>query len=195
MANDVYQLIIAGNAEQQFWESVLHFQSGTANSSTPLTVANKLILAFEGAVQDTLLDCMGTDANITGYKSKRVNNTGGPQFLNPTTPAPGTFGSTCSIASVSGVVLSYYTQGTKTRSGRWFLPGMPTAAYDNGVFTNAFHSAVAALISNLTGTITNGGETFNFGVWADKTKTFFAPTLVRQSGHLGTQRRRLLPLM
>lgn len=195
MANDVYQLNIIGNAEGQLWESVIHFQSGVANASNPLNAANHLILAFQGTPQTALADCMGDDTSITGYKAKRVNNTGGPQFLNPTSPVAGNFGGTCSIASASGVILSYYTQGTKTRSGRWFLPALPTAAYDDGVFTPTYKTNVAALITAIAATLSNGGDTFNFGVWAQKTTTFFLPSLVKLSGHLGTQRRRLTPVM
>jgi len=195
MANDVYQLNVIGIAESQLWESVLHFQSGVANATNPLTAANHLITAFSGGPASDLTGCMGDDASITGYKAKRVNNTGGPQALQPITPVPGSFGSDCSVASNNAVILSYYVQGTKTRAGRWFLPALPTAAYDDGTFSTPFKTAVAALITAINASITSGGDTFHWGVWARKTTTFFTPSPVILSGHLGTQRRRLTPVM
>lgn len=195
MANDVYQFNILGLAENQPWESVLHFESNVANSTTPLTVASNLVAAFGASVQTTFRACLADDALITGFKSKRVNNTGGPQLLDPISPVTGSFGDNSHVASISGVVLSYYTQGTKTRTGRWFLPGLPDTAYDDGVFSSPYKAAVAAMISAITGTLTSGGSTFHFGVWAAKTTTFMLPSLVKLSGHLGTQRRRLVPLI
>jgi len=195
MANDVYQLNIVGVAENQFWESVLHFESGVASTSTPLTTAEHLKAAFVTNVQPKLVDCMGDDALITGYKAKRVNNTGGPQLLAPVTPVSGSFGANCSVSSISGVILSYYTQGGHTRSGRWFLPALPNTAYEDGAFTSPFTDNVALLITALTATLTSSGDSFHFGVWAAKTTTFFQPSLTKLSGHLGTQRRRLHPVM
>ncbi len=195
MANDVYQLNIVGNAESQYWESVLHFQSGTANASQPLTVASHLVAAFIASVQTAFRACLGEDANVVGYRARRVNNTGGPQHLHPITPVPGTYGDDCTVSSIGGVILAYYTQGTKTRSGRWFLPALPKTAYDNGVYDALYATNTDALITAINGTITSSGDSFNFGVWARKTKVFFPPTLVMRSAHLGTQRRRLLPVM
>lgn len=195
MANDVYSLSILGLAEKQAWESVLHFESTVANASDPLTKAEHLVDAFNTAVLDALSECMGTDTEITGYKAKRVNNTGGPQYLAPIAAVGGDFGTVCVVGSIGGVILSYYTQGTKTRTGRWFLPGFPSEVYDDGVFAAGFKTKVAALITALTGTLTASGASFHFGVWAAKTTTFYAPSIVKLSGHLGTQRRRLLPLI
>lgn len=195
MANDVYAFNIIGTAEGQLWENVLHFESNVASSSTPLTIAGNLVSAWTASCLTTFKACLGDDALITGYKVRRVNNSGSPQLLNPISPVSGNFGGDCAVASVGGVILSYYTQSSKTRSGRIFMAAFPTSAYDDGTFLAPYPANVAAFITALTGTLTSGGTTFHFGVWAEKTTTFFLPSLVKLSGHLGTQRRRLLPVM
>lgn len=195
MANDVYQLNIVGLAEGQAWESVQHFESNTASDPNPITIAGRLISAFIASNQTALLACMGDDATINGYKAKRINNTGGPQVLRPITPVHGSAANDCTVASISAVILSYYVQGTKTRAGKWFLPALPDGIYDNGVFAAGFITDVGALIADMILPITNGASTFNWGVWSTVHTTFFLPAPAVFSQHLGTQRRRLVPVM
>jgi len=195
MANDVYQIDVLGVVDGQPWAIVLHYESTVANTTNPLLAATHLVTAFRGDVEDDLTTLLADNCTITGYKAKRVNNTGGPQYLNPITPVSGGFGATCDVPSISGVVLSYYVAGGKTRSGRIFLPGLPNTAYITGAFQAGFKSSVDAFIAALNSTITSGGDTFQFGIWAAASTTFHLGSPIALSGHLGTQRRRLLPVM
>lgn len=192
MANDVYQLVIAGNCAGQFWEMTPHFQSNVDTSPNPVGAATNLIDGFIASAQDSLLDCLSTDTNITGYKSKRVNNGGGPTVMKPITPAGGTEATTSATSATAGCIILSYQHLMKFHAGKQFLPGIPEGFLTGNDYTAAYISLVNAYLGNVS-SFSQGGNSFTLGVWSRKFSLFFAPQFQGLSHKPGIQKRRLLP--
>jgi len=192
MANDVLQLVIAGRVAGQFWESVQHYQSNVDTGPNPVGLATNLIAGWRANVEGAFADCLATDADIIGYKAKRVNNGGGPVVMTPIAAFSGSFTGTSATSATAGVVITAYQHLMKWHAGRWFLPALSEDALDGNEFDASYIGVVNAFIAaNVS--FASGGKTFSSGVWSRKFALFFTGAYQGLSQKPGIQKRRLLP--
>ncbi len=193
MANDVYRLIVRGNCDGQFWETVQHYSSNVASASDPVTTAGNLITGFISEVEPQLADMLAVDNEITGYSAKRVNNGGSPTVMRPITPVVGTVAGTSATAAVAYCIVNEYSHLSAFKTGRWFIPGIPeTYLVGNGYAAGGISSSINLINANAT--FTEGGDIFHWGTWSRTYSLFFLPTYVHLSSKVGIQRRRLTPV-
>lgn len=195
---DVYQLAIFGAVANEYVLNVLHFQSSLTSSPTPDLDAAGLITAWQTAAEAAYLACLSQDYTLGGYQAKRINNTGGPTYIQ--TP-PGLVGTIAdnSVVSGAGAVLTapyYQSSGTKPqwRTSRIFIPGIPAT----GVVKNQLQallttplSAFATILNSPLGSM----PTYTYGVWSKVTSQWYDITTLRTSAHIGTLRRRYKPVV
>lgn len=194
MANDVHQLIMVGNSAGEFFETVQHFEASQSMSADPVTASNNLIAGFIANVQGPLLDVMAADTSIVGYKSKRVNNGGGPTVMFPITPVPGNVAGTSATSGTAYVIVNRFSHSGAFKTGRWFIPGVPEANLTGNHFTAGAISDVATMIASLE-SFSSGSIGYTYGTWSPKFTLFFIPTYLALSNKVGIQRRRLLPVL
>jgi len=190
---DVFSLEVHGIAKTQPFVNVLHFEIAgpVTNIMTSLT---NLIAGFQADVEAAYVDCMSDDAQIVGYKARRVTAPGSPAMSLPVTSVLGTVSSEINTAATGPVILGYYTHSGKTRAGRIFLSGTPESFVAGNALTAGAITAVNALITALQGGVSNGGESFSFVIFSKKYSIPIGPFLFEVSGKVGVQRRRLLPV-
>lgn len=194
MANDVIQLVIVGNSGGEFWECVQHWQTSVDSGADPVGEADQLIQGFIDSAMDAMSDIQSVDTFISGFKAKRVNNTGGPTVMRPLVPVPGAVAGE-QINSASGYcIVSRYEHAAAWKSGRFFIPGIPETFIDGNHFTAPAIAAVATFIGAM-GSFSSGGFGFTYGTWSGKFNLFHAPTYIALSSKVGIQRRRLLPVL
>lgn len=193
MANDVMQLIIGGTCAGEFWETVQHYECSAASGADPVGEADALITGFRGAVEGTMLDAMAADVTFFGYKSKRVNNGGGPVVSLAITGAVGQIAGTSATSATAMCIVSRFPHLGKWKTGRWFIPGLP----ESGLTGNSLTAPQIALLADIIAAnvnFSNGGFGFTYGTWSAKFSLFFPPTYIAPSQKIGIQRRRLLPI-
>src|SRR4051812_858316 len=108
MAADVYQLILQGDIGGEFFENVMNFESSVTGSTQPLQMANNLVAGWILAAENDFAACLPNDTLITGYKCKRINNTGGPTYMAPQTPVSGGRPAASLVSSLAPLITNSY---------------------------------------------------------------------------------------
>jgi hypothetical protein len=202
MAADVFALTIVASVANQFVENVLHFQSNMSSSSTPGPDAQVLVAGFQADTEPQWLATLSDDYLLQGYRCKRVNNGGGPTVILPRTGVPGTIGDDSVTSGQGAVLISPYefipTFGSnKWRVGRIFLPAIPQTQIIENELQPAYLTQLNLLCGGLGDSI-GTGPNFIYGVYTrlgTSTVPFYEPATIYPSSHIGTQRRRLRPVL
>lgn len=194
MARDVYQLIALGQTGSEFWEFVQHFESGVTSSTDPATDAEFCISSFMDNLQDPFLTCLPSQCSISGYKCKRVNNSGGPSVMHPITPQLGTRSGNLAVGSVGPCIVSMYNNGARWTAGRLFMPGVIQGDIASNHFSSGLITAAQNFILALVQQYT-AGTTWDFVIWSKKLTLPFSPFSIDLSLKAGIQKRRLLPVI
>lgn len=196
MASHVYQLIPSFNCAGQFAQSVFHYQFDDAGFDTTKAAASALISAFDTAKRTSLRAFLPTDTTLISYRARSIKSVGGFNAYTPISSTnAGTRSGTQSASALNPVVIHYPLVPSQGR-GKWFIPGISETDIEDGRFTNAYVSAIIALLTTFFGdlTLTGGGSPVaNFGWYSASTNSFIRPTLSSLSLNLGTQRRRMKP--
>lgn len=193
MANDVHTLEIYGSLCGQPTLGILHYEAGVASSPSPVVESGHLIAGWQAAMEATYLACLPQNYTLIGYKSRRVNNTGGPHYIATAVAAVGTVAVDASNSALAPCVIFSYTDGVHWHSGRHFMPGIADTWIDNNALTAPAIAAYNTL-NGLWGTpIANSGDTFQFGIWSVKNSAFYQVLAEVVSGKPGIQNRRLRP--
>lgn len=195
MPNDVHQLVAIGQSGGEFWEFVQHWVANVANSGTPADDSLDLISSFQAGAQTEFLACLPSQVNITGYKCKRVNNTGGPTAMLPITPAPGTRSGNLAVGCNGPCIVSSYNNNVRWTTGRWFLPGIIQGDVASNHIASGLVTAVNNFISAFTATFVGGSRSWDFVIWSREFAVPFGPDAVDISLKVGIQKRRLLPVV
>lgn len=196
---DVFQLSIVYTGGGEYMECVQHFLSSNVVSSTPAADALALMAGFVGNVQGTMLNCWYPDVTLIGYRSKRVNNGGGPQVIQP---APsGTIGTATGATALpttrqAAVIANDYYQSAATKpkweEGRMFLGGVPAAFWIDNMWSSIAITAYQALMTALQTTF-GSSPSWSYGTWSKKYSTIYTGGNLELSGRMGHQKRRVLP--
>lgn len=200
---DVHSLQIVGKLCNQAVENVLHFNADVNNEVNPLPTSHHLILAWIAANQAAFLNCLPLNYTLVGYRSRRVNHTGGPHFVS--IAGAGTVGTQAVAASnsaVAPVIIAAYFDNDATphhplgrwNSGRIFMPGIDDSNLDDNQMSAGLAAIYTTFIGLLSTPLANGGNTFDFGVWSPSDDEFYDPVSFTTSLKMGIQGRRLKPV-
>lgn len=195
---DVHRLQIVGVVGNQYVENIQDWQEPTSSSTDPLGNSEDLITAWQTAVQAAFLACLPSDYVLTGYKARRINNSGGPTAI--VTAAAGSVGTrpTASVTSQLGPQLGFPIYvgagGRPWRTNKMFLPGVAAGDLVENIFVAALITACNTLANLLVGSI------MGTAVWQQvnyQKSTDTAQDLVEGSVRLapGSQRRRNRPIL
>lgn len=195
MANDTYQLVIAGHTAGEFWENVLHFRNELTNGPNPVQNAGELIFQFQSVAEDALADCLATDCSITGYKCKRINNGGGPYVMKPQTAVPGTVTGTSATSAAAQLLTAPFTRASKWFTGKIFLPSVPESALTGNTLSTPQIALLQAFIDLLKLGFDGDAGHWDYVIWSKDVALPFLPFDVNVSAKIGIQRRRLTPVM
>lgn len=197
MANDVMQLVLVGVIGNEFAENVLYFQSDVANAANPVLEAKNCVDAFIANVQNDWMDSLPNDYELHGYKCKRVNNTGGPTYMAPIAAVAGGRPAASLVSSLAPLLVSSYveTATMKHRTGRIFMPGIADGDVIENELGGPILGQLNAVGADLLATSSSGGQTFTYGIWSRKYLRFYIPPAINISLLVGTQRRRLHPVL
>lgn len=203
--HDVYQLEIFYALERQVAQNVLHFSNNdslSSPSSTPADDALDCIATFIASCEPNLLDCLTDDTQLTGYRCKRINRTGGPSVVQQSSSV-GVLGVAGTISGVGPcMTFSYYDQlstserGPAWRAGRIFLPGVGAGQMDNNAWVDTYITYVNNF-SNVLRAVNVGPATLHwqFCLWS-RTQTAYAfPSSYTLSLKPGIQNRRMKPVI
>jgi hypothetical protein len=205
MSMDVYQVQIIGENAGEQCENVLHFQGGVSSSSTPDADALSLISSLQSLVRTAYLTCVCSDYILGGWRAKRVNNTGGPE-VSVVDSASGTYAGTVSSTQQCGLLVGpYYDSGAAPppshakpmwRTTRIFMPTPPSTAIVDNDYSSVYSGYLSALCGLLNGPlgITSPGP-WQYGAWSRKETAFYSILTLQTSLLVGTQRRRLHPVI
>lgn len=193
MANDVHTLEIYGSLCGQPTLGILHYESSVANSVNPLQQGQNLVTAWIASMQPSYLGCLPQNYTLVGYKSRRVNNTGGPHYIAASAGTVGLVAVDASNSALAPCVIFSYTDGTHWHSGRHFMPGIADTQIDNNALTAPAIALYATLNGLWTTPLANGGDTFDFRIWSPKNNVVYPVVGEVVSGKPGIQNRRLRP--
>jgi hypothetical protein len=200
---DVHSLEIVGNLCNQPVENVLHFHADVTNEPNPLPTSHHLVDAWIAANQASFLDCLPNNYILIGYRSRRVNHTGGPHYIEITGAGTGgTQANAASNSAIAPVIISSYFDDDATpkfplgrwNSGRLFMPGIDDNNIDDNQMSVGLQANYTTFIGLLTTPLAGGGNTFDFGVWSPGGSEFFTPVAFTVSLKMGIQGRRLKPV-
>jgi hypothetical protein len=137
-----------------------------------------------------------TDVTLLSYKARQVNGTGGFEASEVATGSVvGTRTGTLSASGLSPVLIAYPSNNARAR-GRVFLHGVSEADVIDGVFTNAFKTAVATHAGPMLATINlvgGGSPPASYVIYNRVLKTGLLTSDIFLSDDLGTIRRRQVP--
>lgn len=197
MAMDVYQLNVIGAVAEEYVENILHFQTNTASSSTPAADALAVIVAWRAAIEANYVGMLASDYMLGGYKCKRINNTGGPTAVAPTTGIVGTIGAASTVSGAGPLITATYYDAAavkpRWRDGRIFIPGSPIG----GCIGNQWQAIVTTPVLAFNAILINafgGALAPQYGIWTKHTGLFKIPVSLQLSAKVGTQRRRYVPV-
>jgi hypothetical protein len=195
MANDTYALSILTAAAGQFAENVLHYTKATsATDSDPFTTANSLITQWVSHNEANFLACLPTDAAVSGFKCKRINNGGGPTAV-VVQGDNGTGEAETSLTSAGACLIFPYSNGTRFFAGRMFMPFAWDGAYVQNEPDETYKTNVQTFLTGLATALVVTAVNYALTVWSKKHTTNYAIVGKDVSLKVGTQRRRLTPIM
>lgn len=195
MAQNVYTMIITYTTGPQFAQSVTHWQFDDSGYSTTKGAAEALQIAWDTARRAVFKAMLPTDVVIKSYKGQRVSATGGFEAFTPVTSGgTGTRPGTQSATALNPVIVSTSIPLTRGR-GKFFMPGVSETDIEDGKYTEAYKTAMAALLTTMFDDVVlsgGGAPTAVYG-WLDAGNNFHVADNVWLSLNLGTQRRRMRP--
>ena len=198
--NDVYKFMIAFATAGEFWMNVLHFQNSQTSSSTPEADAGACVTGFVGSCQAALLSVLSVDTTLLGYKCARINNTGGPSYVQP---APsGTTGGLSTPVDNSRVAalftLDYYNaEGTppRWRVGKMFLGGVSGTYMVSNSWTTPAITAYKAYLATIEAGFGTSPNNFTTCIWSQKYATAYAGGNWELTPQIAALRRRIQPYL
>jgi hypothetical protein len=196
MSQNVYSLAVNGVSAGQFVQNILHFQFDDAGYSTSQIAAAQLITAWHNARGLTWRQLLPSDYTLKSYSAVKVTGGGGfSSFL----PAPGTTAGqrsgTQSATAINPVIVTTPIPFGRGR-GKIFLPGVSETDIQDGVYTDAYVTAVTGGLITLLDDLTlagGGTPTAVYGWLKANGTTFARADKVWLSMNVGTQRRRMKP--
>lgn len=194
MAKDTYQLVAVGQTGSEYWEFVQHFMSGLTNGTDPVGDAAACISSWRDSLESLFMACLPAAVTITGYKCKRINNSGGPTAMLPITPVAGTKGGTLATGCVGPCLVSPFDDTERWSAGKFFLPGVAQADITSNHFSSGLLTVVQDFIAELVLQHTVG-TTWDFVIWSRKLLAPIIPFDVEISLKAGVQKRRLTPVV
>ena len=197
MANDVFQVNVIGSVAGEYVENVWHFVSSVANSGTPGADAEAMLNALQTSVQTPYLDCLSDDFELGGYKSKRVNNTGGPTAVLLAAGAPGTGGAPSVVSGEGGLITFGYFSSLSAkprwRTTRIFTPGVYLGAIVGNVLSAPYLARLQVFADALNTGFAAGGATYLYCGYQRASGHPYTVNAPQVSSLIGTQRRRYKP--
>jgi len=197
MAQNIYSLALNFNTAGQFATNVHHWEFDDSGFGTTQAAAQALITAWLAAKKAALVAMLPSDVTLLSLRSRRVTSVGGFEgFTLVTSGNVGTRSGTQSASGLAPVVVFYPTANGKQR-GRWFLPGVSELDCQDGIFTEAYKTAIATQVSTIVANLTltgGGGPAAGMVIYCRVPKTGLLLHAALLSNLLGTQRRRQLPV-
>lgn len=199
MAFDVYSVSILGSVSGQPVANVLHAVDDVTGDADPIAGAaalNSGLLAGMGVI-DKYLDCLPENYEMKALRTRRINNTGGPNVTSPNVAA----GTRAGFANVSGVgpVGLFHANAAggevEWRTGKVFFPGVSSADVDNNIFVDTLITDIYEFLNGWrTMAIAGGGHNFSGCIVNTLDGNPLQIMAVGVSLKVGTQRRRYVPL-
>jgi hypothetical protein len=197
--SDVYQLNIVGSVAQEYVENILHIESNVTGSHTPAEIAADVIQAWMTGAETPYVNCLPMDYILAGYRCKRLAAFGGGPTV--TLPRSGITGGRGANSVTSGqsplLVFPVTVMGNPKRhnvTGKLFLPGIALEDIIGNVLQASLVTAIQTLAGVMVGLLTGGLGTYQYGIYS-AAGGFVAPTVGNPSLLVGTQRRRLHPIL
>lgn len=195
----VYELDVVGVCGGQYVENTMHFHCLTSPSDQLMAAAH-LVEGWIASMAAAWLACLPSDYTLEGYRGKYVGPGGGPTYQ---AYAPsGTVGTRggVSITSGSGPVLLFPVYNSalplrKNSTGKIFMPGVASGDVSKNVFVAGLQTALSALIVDFITPFTNTGDQFIYCVSSKSSSAYIVPTVGFVSQGVGTQKRRLRPVI
>lgn len=196
MATHIYQLVPSFNCGGQFAQSVWHYRFDDAGFSTTKAAATALITAFDTAKRTALRAFLPSDTTLISYRARQQMAVGGFNAFVPISSTNAGSRSGSQSASALNPVVIHYPLTPNGGRGKWFIPGISETDVEVGKFTDAYTTAINALLTTFFGDITltgGGAPVAEFG-WYDKlANQFRTPNTSMLSQNVGIQRRRMRP--
>jgi hypothetical protein len=199
MGVDVHQLNIIADVGGEYCENVLHFNGANANSVDPEGDSEGLITAWQTTFEDAWLAMCPSDYSLAGYKAKRVNNTGGPSYVQPViVDTPGTLPTATFVGSCGPLIIANYYDSMalipRWRVTRIFVPGAAIGGLVDDEWQAPYPAQIAAFMGLLIGPPVGANE-WQYCAWSRTHETFYILVGMELSFLIGTQRRRLHPVL
>lgn len=199
MDDDVYQIKIATQIGNERVETIYAVQDGIGGTANPEAVATAILTAWQTTVLPAWRAVLPTDAKVLGVSCRRVNNTGGPSSNIIFNSAPGTYPADSSVTSSGAVLIGPYHEVASTpprfRTSRMFVPGLPEGAMESNQLVTEYADLVRALSAALLLPLTTVAGDANLCVWSRKYNNAYVIGVLYTSSVVGTQRRRLTPVI
>lgn len=172
----IYQVVLGGNnANAEYGQNVCHYKiHGTSGSDTPYRTAKALLNAFYSEISGDLEPCLGSDVEINLLYGRQIKPTPGPTCFLPIgglgthAHLSGTFATACRIRIIPG--------GIDSRSGHWYVWGLPTIAWSQGLLNSVLEGLLESFAADLLVPLNVLGGTANFGTYTRKTGDFTIAT-------------------
>lgn len=195
MAQDIYYLGIFYSIGPQPGMNVVHMQSPDTASTQPDAAADELIAGWIADIQTDWLLCLSESVKILGYKSRRVNNGGGPTVTVPITGGDGSRTPGFGASGIGPVTIIGYNTGVRWRTGRIFWPACAEDDIEENAFSGDLLTKLGVMDAHFTDSpmLTTGIGAWNFGIYSPTHDTFSQAETSGTSFKPGIQNRRMKP--
>jgi hypothetical protein len=195
MANEIYELVITGQAGMQFVENVLHFDGGNLTADDTFDNGESLLSSWVANIQAKWLACLPADYSLERISARRA--TPKPSQVRSRQYQPGSTPGTRSGNVVTNQlcpsIFLIPTMGTKT-GGKVFMPAVASGDILNNQYVAGYLTAITSLFNTMITNFGVSGKTWQLAVYSRKLKTFSLVVGFTASGRFGFQKKRRVPV-
>lgn len=199
MPGDTMEVVVTGHLAGQLCQNVFHFATENIGGDTLFGYAKNLgeILMATGGFLSKYVDCLPEDYIGSSLRVRCIGVTPGPTYYAGSGAwadgYTGTRSGAISSAQVSPLII-WIPDANPTKTGRTYLPGVSEDDIDEMILVVPLLTAIA----DFCGVYITIGSTsdiqYGAAIWRRSTSDNDPITAAYVSPHIGTQRRRLVPV-
>lgn len=197
MADQIYTLTISSTCAGQFCQNVTAWRFDDAGYGSTFEAAEELCNAFNGSRKALFVAMLPNVTTLNSLKARRYSASGGLEAVVPLTAGNvGTRAGGVTLAGNAPCLIGYPALPTNRRRARLFLPGVREADLIDGIFTDAYRTAIAGSLATVFDPLTLSGGGAPVATYVIKFSTPATAVVIsdwRLSDACGQLRRRQLP--
>jgi hypothetical protein len=198
MADQVYQLVLSGVVNTQFFSNIMHYRFDDSGYDTTERAANALAVKWNASQLGLFKTMCPNKTTFLSLRARRV--TGGQgfeSFLPIAAATTGTRAGNTTAAAVGPVAVGFPALPTGRSRARLFIPGIRIDDVVTGTIASAMVTAINAVLTTVFDPIVlagGGGPTATYVIKKATAAASIPITEWRCSDRIGTIRRRQSPV-